>query len=59
MSNDIDHCYNALVFVDDFIEGEEVFSASVHLKNSLSPTLSQKLVIDQTQVRNTMQYRYK
>ena len=54
MSNDLDHCYNVPVFVDDLVEGEEVFTVSVNLKTSLSPSLSQKLVIDQTRVKITI-----
>ena len=51
LSRDLDKCFNINVLGDSLVEGEESFTVSLHLLTNLSPSLADRITINQNQMK--------
>ena len=51
LSRDLDKCFNVNVLGDSLVEGEESFTVSLHLLTNLSPSLADRITINQNQMK--------
>ena len=54
MTADIDKCFNVHVLSDSLVEGEESFTVTLHLLTNLSPSLADRIIIDENQMKVTI-----
>ena len=51
LSRDLDKCFNVNVLGDSLVEGVESFTVSLHLLTNLSPSLADRITINQNQMK--------
>ena len=54
LSPDLDKCFNVHVLSDSLVEGEESFTVTLHLLTNLSPSLADRIIIDENQMMITI-----
>jgi hypothetical protein len=50
LSRDLDKCFNINVLSDSLVEREESFTVSLHLITNLSPSLADRITVNQNQM---------
>ena len=54
LSPDLHKCFNVHVLSDSLVEGEESFTVTLHLLTNLSPSLADRIIIDENQMKVTI-----
>ena len=54
LSHDLDKCFNMHVLRDSLVEGEESFTVTLHLLTNLSPSLADRIIISENQMKVTI-----
>ena len=51
LSPDLDKCFDVNVLSDSLVEGEESFTVSLHLVTNLPPSLADRIIINENQIK--------